>query len=181
MGLTDTIRAGQVAALEQAKNDGKAAIDAAESEFRNRMQELKSKLSTCQDLIQKVDEATKRLEQTLKQAQDERQKAKEALSRAQMALSSCKSGTPQESAAASQVAKCNADVQMWEAKCKKLFEALQRYKETKSKLEKTRDELIQLISKLESDGQTVRGARDRFQEERINAAIQLQRGYPGGR
>lgn len=179
MGLTDTIRAGQAAALEQAKNDGGAAIKAAEEELRNRMQELKNKLATYQDLIQKVEEAIKRLEQTLKQAQAELQKAKDALSRAQMALSSCKRGTPQESVAASNVAKCNADVHMWEAKCKRLFEALQRYKETKSKLEKTRDELIQLISKLESDGQNVRGARDGWKEDRINQAQKLCHSYPG--
>ena len=96
-----------------------------------------------------------------------------------MALSSCKHGTPQESAAVSQVAKCIADVRMWEAKCKKWFVALQRYKETKSKLEKTRDELFQLISKLESDGQNVRGARDGWKEDQVNRAQRLCHSYPG--
>ena len=156
-----------------------ATIKAAEEKLYNRMQELKSKLATYQDLVQKVDKAIKRLEQTLKQAQTELQKAKDALSHAQMALSSCKHGTSQESAAASQVAKCNADVKMWEAKCKRLFEALQRYKETKSKLEETRDELIKIIRKLESDGQNVRKARDGWEEYRVNQAQRLCRSYPG--
>lgn len=181
MSLDDTIRAGQAAALEQIKSEGKAAIQAAETEYSNRLQELKNKLSVYIDIISKIAAAINDLKQRLKMAQDVLATANRALHQAQAELAACKRGSASESAAASKVAKCNADVQHWEAVCKKLFSALQIYEERKRDMEKTRDDLVLLIRKLESDAQNVRGARDRFQEEQIHAAAQHVRMYPGGR
>ena len=177
MGLNDTIRAGQIAALEQIKAEGRVAVDAAENEYRNRIQELKDKLATYMSLIEKVDTAIKNMEQGLKAAQDALKMARAALQTAQAELSACPRGSSAEKAASSRVAKCSADVKMWESRCHKLFEALQRYRDTKSKLEKARDELVLLIGKLEKQ----RPDRTRFDENQIDAVMRHQSVYPGGR
>jgi len=177
MGLNDTIRAGNVATLERGRQEGRNAIASAEQEYLNRREELVKLLGRYHDAIKAMDNAIKEWKARLLQTQNDLKAAQQNYNAAVARLSSCKRGSAEERTVASEVAKYAADVNMYQAQCKRIFAKLQEYTDKREELKKGYDSVAEQIRRLDEEGQNIRGARDRFQEDRIQAIIDHQKTY----
>ncbi len=182
MGLEDSIKAGQISELEQIERVGKNAIESAETERKTLLQQKKDELSQIENYIKIVSNAINELKtKKLSKAQDNYHAAYLALQTAKAQLDSCK-GTANERAAAAAVANCETAVEKWKECCKKIFKKMDEFNKKKEDLERNYNDILAEIAKIEGEGgQLTIGARDKFKEDRVQAAINLQKSYPGGR
>ena len=182
MGLRDTIIAGQIAELDRIRLEGKSAVDSAYREWQVIRQQLIHELENLDACIAKYNETIKDLQARVVQAQNALKTAQAALQAAQAKLSSSKDKDEQR-AAASEVAKCAADVKTHQDKCTQIFSKLKDVTQKRNELMKSRDSLMAAIKRVDTEGaQNYRDARSRYEEACVSLqnARNMAKSYPGG-
>lgn len=182
MGLRGTIIAGQIAALDKIRLEGRSAVDSAYREWQTLRQDLMHELENLDAILSKLEEQIKELQIRLNKAQNALKAPQAALQASQSRMSSAKDGSEQR-AAASEVARYAADVKMYQAKCTQIFAELKEVTSRRNELQKSRNALVAAIARVDSEGgQNYREARSKYEEScvAVQKAKDLVSSYPGG-
>ena len=186
MSLVGKLTAGRIEELQRLQREGRSAVDSAQAEWLALRQQLMRELEQLNDHIRRQNETIAALKERLKWAQAGLKGAQEALLVAQSKLSSRKPGESPSGSDVSEVAMLVADVRTWQDRCHRLLEELTKKTKDRDEVVKMRNALQEEIRRIDSQGgQNIREARCRWDEARIQKAIEIQRGlegaYHGGR